>query len=248
MREPRHAVGLGSLRPATRTAALLRSVSTMLTFLTNPASAFAAAVIVLLGVAVDSQGPTSRPRLPGRPMDCQGADVFCPGTVIVVTTDGRQPLMSPPSVRFDFDGDGASEVLSWPVEPESAAFLAIDRNGNGLVDDGRELFTEFTVEGAPDGFSALVRLFESSDGIPKIAQLDRSHRLFSQLMLWADRNRNGRSEEPELQPVSVALHAIGLGMTSSSNQDPSYPYTGWVRTRSGIEQPIHSVVMRARRR
>ena len=137
--------------------------------------------------------------------------------------------------------------ISWPADPTSTAFLVRDANGNGFVDNGRELFTEMTVDGAPDGFTALVRLFERYDGFPKLAQVDRSHRLFSSLVLWTDRNGNGRSEEPELRPVGATLQAIGLGMTSSPGQDPWYPYTGWVRTNSGAEQPIHSVVVRASR-
>ena len=41
-------------------------------------------------------------------------------------------------VSFDIDADGRRETISWTARNAGAAFLALDRNGNGMIDDGGE--------------------------------------------------------------------------------------------------------------
>ena len=75
---------------------------------------------------------------------------------------------------FDIDADGYSESVTW-VSPEARdAFLFLDRNGNGIVDDGSELFGDatylFSGEIAQHGYEALAEfdLFEyggNGDGV-----------------------------------------------------------------------------------
>jgi hypothetical protein len=67
-------------------------------------------------------------------------------------------------VRFDLDADGIPEQVAWTRPDSEDAFLALDRNGNGLIDDGTELFDNHT-PARPDlpgittanGFEALKR-------------------------------------------------------------------------------------------
>ena len=60
-------------------------------------------------------------------------------------------------VRFDMNGDGIEEQVSWTAQGSHLAFLALDRNGNGKIDNGKELFSNFTFPDVNNGFAALNR-------------------------------------------------------------------------------------------
>lgn len=142
--------------------------------------------------------------------------VFSPGSPIIIDTSGKGYHLTSVEhgVRFDLDGDGQSEQVAWTHRGADNAFLAFDRNGNGTIDDGTELFGSYTPVypsgdrriTAPNGFEAL-RFAESpsygatapADGI-----IDARDPMFSRLLLWTDRNHNGMSEPDELQHLSDA--------------------------------------------
>lgn len=110
-------------------------------------------------------------------------------------------------VFFDLNADGTPERLGWPEKNSELAFLALDRNGNGVIDDGTELFGNFTVQGRTNGFSALQILVNSNgDG-----SIDAQDPGFANLLLWVDDNRNGLSEPEELSAASTRVVGIGLG-------------------------------------
>lgn len=77
-------------------------------------------------------------------------------------------------VRFDLDVDGRQDSISAPVGDD--ALLALDRNGNGRIDDGRELFGD--QHGAANGFAELARFDDNSDG-----RIDTADAVFDQLRL-----------------------------------------------------------------
>jgi hypothetical protein len=101
---------------------------------------------------------------------------------------------------FDPSGEGRLRRVAWIGGPE-VAYLAIDRNGNGQIDSGAELFGDATplLEGerARDGFAALRAHDSNEDGV-----VDPDDRDFSKMLLWFDENFNAQSEPWELKTLA----------------------------------------------
>jgi hypothetical protein len=137
-------------------------------------------------------------------------------------------------VLFDLKGDGNVRRLGWTKEGSNEAFLALDRNGNGRIDDGTELFGSQTpVLGgcatAPNGFEALKFLIPLTVGGDV---LDARSPAWSQLLLWTDRNHNGISEPDEIVRLADSdIAAINLVYKDSHRKDAS---GNWFRERADL--------------
>jgi len=146
-------------------------------------------------------------------------------------------------VPFDVDGDGALEQVSWTASDWEVAFLAVDRDNNGTVDNGTELFGTFTYPGIGNGYNALERMQRQSHGTGWGSVTSRD-RLFARLLLWTDRNHNGVSEPSELRPTGDVLANIGIGYQRFGEQDEhgnQYRFKGFVHVRTGFgENPVKS--------
>lgn len=90
----------------------------------------------------------------------------------------------------------------------------MDRNHNGVIDDGTELFGYATplLSGAPAqiGYVALAELDKAENGGNDDGRIDASDRMFSSLCAWVDRNRDGVSQPNEIYSLdSVGVVALG---------------------------------------
>jgi hypothetical protein len=163
--------------------------------------------------------------------NCSGPEgpAECGSPIIVDTAgDGYRLTDVEHGVLFDLDGDGQPERVAWTHAGSDDAFLAMDRNGNGRIDDGSELFGNYTpayadrrTPNAENGFVALNFLEGPGYGASRAdGMLDRRDAAFGRLLLWRDANHNGISEPEELQPVSqTALRAISTDAKSSRRRD-----------------------------
>lgn len=114
-------------------------------------------------------------------------------------------------VSFDMAGNGHPVLMGWTAAGADEAFLWLDRNQNGRVTSGAELFGNFTplVNGhmAKNGFEALRDFDSNNDGV-----IDERDPIWSRLMLWRDLNHNGVAEPGEIAPlqgsgvIAIDLH------------------------------------------
>lgn len=134
----------------------------------------------------------------------------CP-IIVDVGRNGYRLTGVEDGVRFDLDADGVAELVAWTEPDSDDAFLVMDRNGNGQIDSGAELFgnnTPVYADGTGrtmNGFEALEFLETMSYGQSRRdSVIDSRDVPFGRLMLWRDANHNGVSEPDELTPAGAA--------------------------------------------
>jgi hypothetical protein len=143
--------------------------------------------------------PTEEPPPPPPPTD----EINHNGSPIVLAIGDDPYRMTSLSdgVRFDLRNDGTKPQMAWTRAASAIAFLALDRNRNGLIDSGAELFGDYTPlrsgSRAANGFDALAELDANGDRI-----VDAHDPAWTALQLWIDRDHDGVSAPGELTPVA----------------------------------------------
>ena len=137
-------------------------------------------------------------------------------------------------ILFDHDADGVKTATGWIHGDDG--LLVLDRNGNGTIDSGLELFGDNTLLAgggiASDGFEAIAELDENDDG-----KVDASDSAYASLRVWQDANGDGASQASELKTLSEAgIASIGVEGAPSNidlGNGNSQPWTGTFTRTSG---------------
>jgi len=123
-------------------------------------------------------------------------------------------------VKFDIVANGTPINVAWTRADSNDAFLALDRNHNGLIDSGAELFGNFTSQapsakrGGANGFLALQVFDDPANGGNGDGQITDDDAIWPALRLWVDANHDGVSQADELRSLAdngvraISLHYV----------------------------------------
>jgi hypothetical protein len=141
---------------------------------------------------------------------------------LIINLDAPTAAVSDQKFLFDLDVDGDQENISFVGK--GSGFLALDKNGDGVVNDGSELFG--TKSG--DGFSDLAKYDADKNG-----WIDEADGIFKNLKVWA-KNEDGTDRLISLKEAGVGAIFLDSRSTQFSLNNLATNKTNAVIQRSGI--------------
>jgi len=162
--------------------------------------------------------------------------------VLDLDGDGVESIAISEGVLFDHNANGLTESTGWVSSDDG--LLALDVNGDGQINSGRELFGDNTAlpggSLAANGFEALKQYDANHDG-----RIDKLDPIFSKLLVWRDLNSNGISERGELVGVAdMSIGWISVAYETSGKVDSQGNFRrqlGTYADSQGIQHQVHDV-------
>lgn len=158
----------------------------------------------------------------------------CSPIIVDTTGNGFHLTSEANGVFFDIRGNGTRVRLGWTATDSGNAFLALP-GSNGLVNDGKQLFGNFTPQppsATPNGFAALAVYDQPDNGGNGDGVIDQNDQIFSSLRLWIDANHDGVCQPEELHTLpEQGVLAIALNYTESDRTDQ---YGNWFRFKAKV--------------
>ncbi len=140
---------------------------------------------------------------------------------IILNFDGSLPFLSDCSFLFDLDADGQEDTVASPGS--GCGFLALDRNCDGLINDGLELFGP----ASGSGFGELADLDLDAN-----MWIDENDPIFDRLLVWM-KGENGEDSLLSLQEAGVGAISIAGVRSEFQLESPSGVLLGQIKA-SGI--------------
>lgn len=173
-------------------------------------------------------------------LGCGKALAGCSPIVIDLGNNGIKLGPAGVGVYFDVNADGVRDHVQWVGAHGDEGFLAMDRSGNGLIDDGAELFgvgTPLVLEArnAPNGFIGLAQYDARQLGGNEDGLLTEADAIWPQLRIWLDLNADGVSTYNEMRTLRsygiTALETIPKIRKSIDAAGNVLPYWAWATQR-----------------
>lgn len=140
---------------------------------------------------------------------------------LMINLDTNVGTVSDMKFYFDLDADGTEEEISFAGK--GSGFLALDKNGDGVINDGSELFG--TKSG--DGFADLAAYDEDGNG-----WIDENDSVFSKLRVWT-KGEDGKDILVDLKSADVGAVYLGNVDTEFSLKDENH-HTNGIIQKTGI--------------
>jgi hypothetical protein len=171
--------------------------------------------------------------------DESGPAPDCSPLIIDIAGNGFELTSATNGVRFDISGTGVPIQIAWTANANNA-FLVLDRNGNGIIDSGAEMFGNFSPQPSsdhPNGFLALAQYDKPENGGNGDGIIDAHDQIFSSLRLWIDANHDGITQPGELHSLpELGVFSIGLSYSLSMRTDE---FGNVFRYRAKINEGVH---------
>ena len=167
---------------------------------------------------------------PGYPTSADGCTINHIYTLrdespIILSLSKRYPELTAPDVWFDLANCGTPQLLSWTRPDVIEGFLVLDRNGDGVISNGSEMFGNYTpIPGtlaiAANGFQALGAYDLAQNGGDEDGWITPNDAVFESLRIWMDSDHDGVSAPSELKSLrSLGIIAISVNARKSGRRD-----------------------------